>query len=265
MRAAVIAAGMVISLACGTLPGGRRWGQDATIAPGTERLMTAVHDAAVDPFTWVPLAGAGVLFVGKDWDEHLQEWAVDKTPVFGSTDDADSAGHDLRQLMEEAWVVTMLATPSGDETGTWLLDKSAGFAVEWSAVELNSGLTSALKDNFKRMRPTQLDDDSFPSSGASDTFTFGTLAKRNLDAIDMQAGTRSAVQIGISTLSAAEAWSRVESGEHFPTDALVGAALGNFVARVVHDGFLGLPQDIWLTAYVDPGGDGASLGVTIRF
>jgi len=102
MRAAMIAAGVMVSLACGTLPNGRRWGQDATIAPGTDRLLTAVHDAAVDPFTWVPLAGAGVLFVGKDWDENLQEWAVDKTPVFGSTEDADSAGHDLRQLMEEA-------------------------------------------------------------------------------------------------------------------------------------------------------------------
>jgi hypothetical protein len=68
MRAAIIAAGVMVSLACGTLPNGRRWGQDATIAPGTDRLLTAGHDAAVDPFTWVPLAGAGVLFVGKDWD-----------------------------------------------------------------------------------------------------------------------------------------------------------------------------------------------------
>ena len=34
-------------------------------------------------------------------------------------------------------------------------------------------------------------------------------------------------------------WARIEAGAHFPSDTLLGAALGNFVASFVNDAFLG--------------------------
>jgi len=73
------------------------------------------------------------------------------------------------------------------------------------------------------------------------------------------------MQAGVMGVAAAEAWSRVEAGKHDPTDVLVGAALGNFVARFVHDAFLGLPDDVQVSAFVDPARGRYALGLTFGF
>lgn len=264
LKPCLLVACATLAVSCGTLRGGRRWGEDATLAPGGERLAKAARDAACDPWTWVPLAGAGVLTIS-DWDEDIARWARDDHPVFGSAAHAESAGQTLRGIEQDAWIASLIATPSGDEAGPWTADKAKGFAVEWAATSATSGLTSALKSDVHRERPDGSNAESFPSSGASDTFAFHALARSNLDSIDMSDDTRGALRIGLGSVAAAEAWSRVEAGKHYPTDVLVGAALGNFVARFVHDGFLGLPDDVQLSAYVDPAGSSYSLGFSFRF
>jgi hypothetical protein len=53
---------------CSTLPNGRGWGQDATLAPGWARVGQAAVQAACDPKVWVPLAGAAVFQID-GWDQ----------------------------------------------------------------------------------------------------------------------------------------------------------------------------------------------------
>jgi hypothetical protein len=84
------------------------------------------------------------------------------------------------------------------------------------------------------------------------------LASRNLRSIDMPAGARRTLDVGLYALTLGTSWSRIEAGWHFPADTLVGMALGNFLASFVNDAFLGLdPAGTSLTVAATP--DGAIL------
>ena len=66
------------------------------------------------------------------------------------------------------------------------------------------------------------------------------LASRNLRSIDMPAGARRTLDVGLYALTIGTSWSRIEAGWHFPADTLFSMALGNFMASFVNDAFLGL-------------------------
>ena len=75
---------IVVSLsACGTLPSGEGWGEDATFTPGWERVHDSAVNAARDPWVWGPLIGAAAFQID-DWDRRTSDWAREHTPVFGS-------------------------------------------------------------------------------------------------------------------------------------------------------------------------------------
>ena len=88
---------VVLLAGCGTLPNGHRWGEDVSFG-SWERIKTATLNAATDPETWVPVAGALLLSIG-DLDEDLSDWAIRETPVFGSISSAEDASDDLKSLL----------------------------------------------------------------------------------------------------------------------------------------------------------------------
>jgi hypothetical protein len=253
-----------IATSCGTTSRGRRWSDDATLLPSCARLWQATKNAVLDPYTWVPLAGAGVLAVD-DWDRHVSDWARDRTPLFHSPKNAADQSETLRDVTRDAWLASVVAAPSGDEPWPWALDKAKGFGVEYAATFVTSRSTSFLKSTTGRERPDGSNESSFPSTTASDSFGFSALARRNLDAIEPPPLLDGALRVGLTATAAAASWARVEAGKHYPTDVLVGASLGNFVALFVHDAFLALPDDVRLTAVADPSGGVWSLGVAWRF
>ncbi len=74
---------------------------------------------------------------------------------------------------------------------------------------------------------------------ASQAFTRATLACRNVDEItSLSDGWRVTLKTSFRVIAAGTAWALVEGGKHYPSDALFGAALGNFVSVFVHDAFL---------------------------
>ncbi len=194
---------------CSTLPNGREWGQDATFKPGWEAVRESAVRAAKSPYTWAPLAGAALLQIG-DWDSELADWASENTPVFGSQQSARDASDTLKDISAAAWLVTALATPSGDSSREWLAAKSKGIAVGVTASLLTGGITSAVKNWSDRTRPDGSNTDSFPSGHSSSASAYATLA------------------------------ARVEGGVHYPSDVLAGMALGHFVAAFINDAFMGL-------------------------
>ncbi len=238
LNAAMVSIALLLC-SCGTLPNGRGWGQDATIKPGWKKVGESAIRAAKSPYTWAPLAGALLLQVD-DWDENISDWAVDKTPLFGSQRSAVNASDTLRDLSVAASIITTLATPSGDSSNDWLAAKSKGIAVEASANLLAGGVTSALKNWTDRTRPDGSDDRSFPSGHSSVSAINATLAAHNLQSIEMGANYRRAMKIGFGVLAGGSAWARVEANLHYPSDVLVGAALGHFIGAFVNDAFLGL-------------------------
>jgi hypothetical protein len=248
---------------CGTLPGGRVWGEEATWRPGSERLRTAALQAARDPWVWAPALGAA-LFQVDDWDRRASDWAREHTPVFGSQDDAEQWSDDLRDASALAHYATMIATPGGDEPRRWFLSKAKGALVDAAAVASTVAVTRALKTTFDRERPNGTEDESFPSGHTSSSAVHTRLASRNLRWIEMSAATRRALDVGLTALTLGTSWARIEAGWHFPSDTLFSMALGNFVASFVNDAFLGAgPEGVTLGLRSMP--DGALLSWRVAF
>ncbi len=222
---------------CATLPGARRWGEDATISPGWERVRHAAAEAARDPWVWAPLAGAAGLQID-DWDRRVSDWAIRETPLYGSRENAVTWSDDLRDAAVLAEAVTSLLAPSGDDSGTWVANKSRGFALDLAAIGAASGITHVLKTTTGRTRPSGTNDESFPSGHTSAAATLDRLAARNLDYFAMNTATRQGFTYGLDALTIATAWARVEAGAHYPSDTLVSIALGNYCANFFRKAFM---------------------------
>ncbi len=248
---------------CASLPDGHRWGEDATLRPGWERVRLSAVEAARDPRVWIPALGAGALQIG-DLDEEISDWAVEHTPVFGSPRNADDWSDGLRAAAILAWHVSVLATPSGEDPASWLENKARGYLVGIGAVAATGLVTQQLKTSVERRRPDETDDESFPSGHASATAAFARLTSRNLRSIGTGDRTRQALDLGLDVVTFATAWSRVEAGQHFPSDTLFGIALGNFIASFVNDAFLGT-EDAEAGLQLTATADGAFVSWRIRF
>lgn len=224
---------------CATLPNGHLWGADATLRPGWSRVREAAVDAARDPWVWAPAAGAA-LFQIDDWDRRTSDWARTNTPVFGSQRSAENWSDDLRDASSIAHYLTIAATPGGDDAGDWILAKGKATLTQLAAVAVTGGMTKALKSAADRERPNGSDEESFPSGHASNSAVHTRLASENLRSMELSSGVQRSLDVGLDALTVATAWARVEAGAHFPSDTLVGMALGNFVGSFVNRAFLGL-------------------------
>lgn len=251
---------LTVLIGCGTLPNGRGWGQDATLTPGWKRLGEAAMSAALSPETWGP-AVAGLLLQVDHMDERLSDWASDNTPLFGSQEDADQWGSYLRDGAGAAYFFTLFATPSGDDIKDWSICKLQGLGVGAAAWGLTAGTTDVLKGETNRTRPDGSDDRSFPSGHASTAGALTTLARRNIQSLSLSPGGETAINVGLVGIAAGTGWARVEAGEHFPSDVLVGYALGHFFSAFVHDAFMGLDRQKGFFFTVEPSKRGAVIGL----
>jgi membrane-associated phospholipid phosphatase len=215
---------------CTTLTDYGPWG--TTISwPDGGRLGGAAVAAIRHPQVWAPLAGAAVIGIA-DLDDDISDWAVDHTPVFGS--DAADASDRLRSFNSAAYWVTAVIVPSDS-----LTSRVKGMAVGASALVLEEAATNSIKSLSSRQRPNEMDDKSFPSGHTSRASVGGALAAQNLNYLDMPIWTRRTLQFGLHATAAATGWARVEAEKHYPTDVLVGYALGQFVARFMQTAFFG--------------------------
>lgn len=249
---------------CATLPNGRGWGEDATLAPGWDRVRQSAVDAIRDPWVWVPLLGAAAFQID-DWDRDVSDWARENTPMFGSQESAEDWSDDLRTASVVSYHLAVLATPSGADAREWFINKAKGYAVGLSASALTRFTTRALKTSVGRTRPNGEDDESFPSGHTSTAAVYTQLASRNLRAIDLSDSTRLALDIGLDALTLGTSWARIEAGWHYPSDTLFSIALGNFLASFFNDAFLGLDENPRATVALAPQADGATLSWRWRF
>ncbi len=254
---------LAVSLgACTTAPGGSYWGADATAAPGWDRIARAAWQAAKDPFTWAPAAGAAALQIG-DLDAEIAEWANDETPLFGSRETAADASDGLQAASVALYVGTGLGAPA--PRGEWLGTKAKGFAVGAAAIGATIGTTALLKEITERDRPLGQGDDSFPSGHAGLAAVGARLTHETLRYYELPKAARIAADAGLAGLALATAWARVEAGEHHPADVLAGAALGNFLAVFATEAFLrpGFGESVALHAA--PHGEGMAFHASIAF
>jgi len=228
--------------------------------PSGARWKQAASRALKDRGTWIPLAGAAVVSFD-DWDREISDWAVENTPIFGS-------GENARQASDTFWIATQLsmagtalAVPDGD--GPWQR-KPERLVIEELSVLLIAGTTSAIKSLADRERPDGSNDRSFPSGHASQSFAMARMACLNVDDLaGLGRSWRITLKTTFTTFAGLTAWSRVEGGKHYPSDVMVGAALGNFVAVFVHDAFFPANSTARLSATLS--GKEVSFSVSFSF
>jgi hypothetical protein len=241
LKTAAVLLYISVLAACSSVPGRSDWGADATIRPGWERVRASALNAARDPWVWAPLIGAAAFQID-DWDRRTSDWARERTPVFGSQQSAEDWSDDLRSASAVAHYATMLATPSGDSASEWIENKVKGALVDAAAVSATVVMTKSLKATVDRERPNGLAGESFPSGHTSTSAVHTRLASRNLQSIEMSRAAHGVLDAGLYALTIGTSWARIEAGWHYPSDTLVGMALGNFIASFVNDAFLGTPE-----------------------
>jgi len=240
---------LIAQTACASLPNGRLWGQDATLRPGWDRVRSSAIAAARDPWVWVPLMGAAAFQIDH-FDRRTSDWARQHAPVFGSQSSAANWSDGLRTASSFALLMSIAATPGGDDPGDWFRAKAKGLMVDAAAVGTTSLMTRGLKSAADRERPNGLDRESFPSGHASSSAVQTRLAAINLRSIDMSRGERRFFDAGLAAMTIGTGWARVEAGFHYPSDMLVGIALGNFIASFVDQAFLGSTELHGAVAFV---------------
>lgn len=131
-----------------------------------------------------------------------------------------------------------------------------------AAVTATGALTGAMKSGFDRERPNAFDRRSFPSGHASGAAVRTALASRHLEFAPVAPALRTTFDVGLDAVTLGTAWARVEAGVHYPSDVLVGMALGRFVGTWFNDAFLDprRPDAQW-TVIIYPRAD---LGPSLR-
>ena len=228
--------------------------------PGAQRVKEAALAALRDPITWGPAAGALVFGAAGDWDRKVSNWAIDRTPVFGSPENAGSWSDDLKTATRAGAALTAIVAPNEDRAwGSWVSRLGWGEA----AAYMTEDLTIRLKKATGRERPNGLDRNSFPSGHSSISFTYSTMAAGHIDGMRFPAQVRTGLKIGAYSLATGAAWARVEAGWHYPSDVLAGAALGHFLGAFLHHAFLGPdPHTSLVTSF---GRDERYLLISVRY
>jgi len=196
-----------------------------------QNLTSAAADAALHPMTWAPLS-AGLIFITTGGDEIVSDWAADHRPLFGRTDRAADVSDILLDSLRTGMFVSSIAAPlpvTDEQENAHGIRHMANNL----AFQTNRYSTAELKVAFGRERPNKGNNLSLPSGHTSASFTAAASIEQNLAFADLAANDRFALKLGLYGLAGTTAWARLEARKHFPSDVFFGAALGNFLSRLV--------------------------------
>jgi len=224
---------------CSSLRNGRKWGENVNYLPGWEKIGDAAYDAVTAPEVWIPLGGALIVYT-TNTDNEISDWASEKAPIFGSQNNAGNFSDYFLLSSVALYSTTVILAPGGDDTNEWIYSKLKGLSVVFGAYYANAFSTDFIKNESARLRPDSSNRKSFPSGHTSKSAVHNMLALRNAETIPYFSEYKTQLHMGFSVMTAATAWARIEAKRHYPTDVLVGAALGNFVGAFMNDAFIGI-------------------------
>ena len=232
--------GLIILSSCSLLNKQGPWGKNALYPIRAERILMAVKKNASSAHVWVPALGAGI-FGLFNFDHNLSNWISNEASIFKNSEAADNwSDHFNNILLLEMYSVVLL-TPSQDENksfGGFVLNKVRGGLTVSFAAASSKYTTKQVKKAIHRERPNKLDYKSMPSGHASVAGSRRVLVTNGLEAIEMDSHLRLGINSLNATMAIGTMWARVEGKRHYPSDVLVGYALGSFVSGVVYDSLI---------------------------
>ena len=226
MRAALLIFSLLL-FGCAGVPQHGSWGARW---PDAGELGSAAVAAAKQPRTWVPLAGAALLSAA-GVDDGVSDWLADQRPMFGSH--AADASDKLRNAAVASYLLSALAAPSESRA-----EKLSGLGVGIATLYVQGAMIGGLKEVSGRRRPNNANDGSFPSGHAGTASAASTLARHNLQTLDMPNPLRTAAAFGLEAMALGTGWARVEARKHYAADVLAGYAAGHFVASFAQLAFI---------------------------
>ena len=213
----------------------------------------SVTESFTDPKVWGPVAAAVVLQID-DMDYELSDQLREHTPLFGSTENAKDWSDNTKTWTEIAYASTALMTP----------DPVYTIATQWLTVEeINSNIVSELKSATERERPDGTNDKAMPSGHAAGAAVQANLATKNIQRMNISETAKEIATYSVNGAAMLTAWARVEGGRHYPSDVLMGWALGNFIGDVTTDLFFPDQDEIVLIPQISR--DVAGMQVHYRF
>jgi membrane-associated phospholipid phosphatase len=214
------------------------------------KLVASSRSSAKQKSVWIPIAAAAV-FAATSADRDVSDWAVEHQPVFGSIDNANNWSDWLSNGLVASALFTSFA--QRDDAYQPLIT---------DVVAMGSGyaLSAGIKRLADRTRPDGSNNLSFPSLHATSAFSAAQVTARNLST--RKSPYAGAMKVSLFTLASASAWARVEAAQHYPSDVLTGAAIGNFFVAI-GNAFLKERENVEVS-YV-PIGDGGELRIQWQF
>jgi hypothetical protein len=203
---------------------------------GLNKLLRKIPATALQtarsPYVWAPSAGAAIIFASGT-DRAISDWASSTNPIYGSRHRASAFSDQLRETARVTFITTsiidLLYRFNQGNYSVSLVDVLSDCA----SIGLSQGITDASKSTTDRLRPDGSNSRSFPSGHTSITATYTMLSSTSLNLQPMSPLPRKSLQAGLTTMTALTGWARIEGQHHYPTDVLVGAAVGNFVALFI--------------------------------
>lgn len=224
------------------------WGSRVDLKPGWERFKRAAVNAAKDPGTWVPAAGAA-LILASGRDGELTQEALSENWIYESRRNASDSSDEHAILLDRMWMASMLMTSSGSDD-RWS-NKAKGIVGETLIVNTSIITTNALKRSIKRREPyeglSHVEYEGFPSNHSTPPFTQVALIRRNMRYVPVNDFVKYSYITASYLIATDVAYGRVEGGLHHFSDQLAGAALGNYIGLVLFDTFIG-DESMWSMA-----------------
>lgn len=228
------------------------------------RVKSAAKSSIYSAQTWVPLSGA-LLFSLGGFDLKFSNWLTSKTPLFGSENNARSSSENLKNVLYAQAFLFTLFSDNEKSSSSWYFDKGKKILVTGLGLTATLLLTRNMKKQSGRQRPNGIGDDSFPSEHSSTSFALSAVSIRSLDQTNLSRPWKTGLKLSSSILASSVAWARMESGRHYPTDVLVGAALGNLMTTFVYESFIDTRRAPNFSMHLAPTNDGFVSGFTLNF
>lgn len=254
-----------IFTSCSVIRKKGQWGKRALWPIKGSRVVGALKTNASSAHVWAPLLAAGAIH-WTDNDKKISQWAVKERPVYTTLKNTSYWSDRNNTILLYEMYLSILLTPSMDEDESltqWAWSKTKGGLVVNQASRSTRYGRDQLAKTFRRQRPNHEDRLSFPSGHSTEASSRNMLVSKNLDAMDINSTLRTGIKAANTTLAAGTLWARLEGQKHYPSDVLVGYALGSFLSGFIYDSLMNF--DTGESLAIIPFGDQISARYTIQF